>query len=100
MVIKYTYSGSYENVNRNGIIYLTSGSYTTELEDNVIKYEYNRKTLQYPLREENKTHVEDHLQAVLEEERQKDDMIYYNQWQDDPEAVFEYTLFSSSLEES
>jgi len=100
MVIKYTYSGSYENVNQNGIIYLTSGSYTTELEDDVIKYEYNRKSLlHYPIPEEMKTHIEDHLQVVLEEGRQRDE-VYYHQWQDDTEASFEYTLFSSSLEEA
>ena len=97
MVIKYTYSGSYENIKINGIAYVTSGSYTTELGD-AINYNSER-TIHYPLREENITRIEDHIKGAVEEYQQRD-TLYYNQYQDDSDKVIDYTLFSSSLEEA
>ena len=101
MVIKYIYSGSYEDRKLNGEAYVTSGSYTSELvEDSAIIYEYLSATpIHYPIREENITRIEDHLKGVIEERHQTDSAYYY-QYQNDVEAVFEYTFLSSSLEES
>ena len=56
--IKYTYM--VHNKLTYGIIYLTSGSYTKLLEDNVIKYEYNRmlSIVSRHYVKKTKTHVE------------------------------------------
>ena len=84
MVIKYIYSGSYEDTKLNGEAYITSGSYTSELvEDRLVHYEYlGNSPIHYPIREENITRIEDHLKAVIEETHQKV-ATYYYQYQND-----------------